>query len=195
MLKAFIVDQEHQAYQDLLEIKDKAAAAISIKYDKFPTQLKAYEYQLSEFMKSLDGTMFDEWIIAWGERLTMSNFNDETWTIIKGYFWIYLIDSLQNKIKEDKRIKELKIQEEKRKQKVLKEALKQAEENRKRDEILAKWKEAELAKKIKIEKENKAKEEKQKRIDEENQNFENNILKKIKENERNIVFCKKFLFL
>ena len=188
MIKAFTFDKKHQAYQDLLEIKGKAAAAIEIKNDKFPTQLKAYDCQLSAFMESLDDTVFYDWISDWGERSTMNDFDDNTWTIIKGYFWIYLVDRLQNKIKEDKRLKELKVQEEKRNQKALKEAIKQAEINRKREAEFAKQKETELAKKIKIEKENKAKEEKQKRIDEENQNFENNIIKKIKENNNNIVF-------
>ena len=182
MIKAFTVNHEHQAYIDLLEIKDKAAAAIKVKRDKFSTQLKAYDYQLSEFMESLDDTVFYEWVSAWGEGLTMSDFDDEKWTIIKGYFWIHLIHKLENKIKEDKRIREYKQrkdrEEEKRKQKELKEAIKQAEIKRKREAESAKQKEAELAKKIKEEKENKVKEEKQKRIDEENQNFENNIIKK-----------------
>ena len=191
MLKAFIINQEHQAYIDLLEVKGKAEEAIKIKNYTFPIQLKVYDYQLSAFMKSLDDTMFNDWISDWGERLTMSDFDDEKWTIIKGYFWIHLKDRLENKIKEDKRLKEQE-EDKKRRQKQLKEAYKQVEENRKREEKLGKQKEAELAKKIKEEKENKAKEEKQKRIDEENQNFENNIIKKIKENWSNIVFCKNF---
>ena len=201
MLKAFTVNQEHQEYQDLLETKDKAAAAIAMKNDKFSTQLKAYDCHLSAVMELLDDTMFDDWISDWGERSTMSNFDDETWTIITGYFWIYLIKRLQNQIEENKRLKEFKElkerkdREERKRQNELKEAIKQAEINRKREAELAKLKEVELAKKIKEEKENKAKEEKQKRIDEENQNFENNIIKRIKENNNNIVFCKKFLFL
>ena len=188
MLKAFTVNQEHQTYIDLLEIKDKAAAAIKGKRYKFSIQLKAYDCHLSAFMESLDDTIFNDWISDWGEGLTMSNFDDNTWTIIKGYFWIHLIDRLKKKIIKDNRLKELKEQEEEKKRRIkqLKDAYKQAEINRIREAELAKQKEAELAKKIKIENKNKAKEEKQKRIDEENQNFENNIIKKIKDNKSNI---------
>ena len=142
MLKAFTVNLEHQEYQDLLEIKDKAAVAIKIKSYKFAAQLKAYDCQLSAFMESLDDTMFNEWISDWGEGLIMSDFDDEKWTIIKGWFWIYLIDRLHNQIKENKRLKELKEQEEreeeKRRQKALQGAIKQAKIKRKREAELAK---------------------------------------------------------
>ena len=172
----------HQTYRDLLEIKDKAAAAIKIKIVKFPAQLKDYDCQLSKFMESLDDTMFNDWIRDWEKGSTTSNFYDETWTIIKGYFWIHLIYKLKKKIN-DKRLKELKVQreceEEKKRLKELKE-LKEKEERNERKRKQKELKEAELAK-----------EEKQKRKDEENQNFENNIIKKIKENESNIAFCKK----
>ena len=161
MLKVFSFDKECQAYQDLLETKDKAREAISIKSDKFATQLKAYDCQLAEFMETLDYTMFNDWISAWEDRSTTSVFNDKTWTIIKGYFWIYLKDKLKKKIKEDERIIELKIQrkweEQDMRQKALKEFIKQAELNWERNrKIEAKFEKLKEALLIEIE-ENKAK--------------------------------------
>ena len=151
-------------------------------------------------MESLDDTMFNEWISDWEEGSTMSNFDDNTWTIIKGYFLIHLILKLENKIKEESlkefnKLKERDLREEGDiSSKTILYIFTKTEINRKREEE-EKQKQKQLNAELGIKNINKVNEKNKKKIDEENKKFENNIIKKIKENESNIVFFKITSFL
>ena len=123
MLKVYSIDQEHESYLELRRIKNKALEAIKNKVEGYRKKLKIYENELEEFVEISDKNLFDDTIEDWRDKNKFGKYY-KNGSIEQGYFWIYLMERLKEKInkiiKEEEEKNENKKENEEAKEKLRK---------------------------------------------------------------------------